>query len=91
MIFHVRILVRLPHDMPVEQVQELRSRELEVAQGFRKQGKILNLWRIAGRFGTHVIFDVADPDELHALLTSLPLFPFADIEVTSLARHPLTI
>jgi muconolactone D-isomerase len=90
MIFHVRILVRLPHDIPVERVEELRTRELAMAQGLRKQGKILNLWRIAGRFGNDVLFDVADPDELHALLTSMPLFPFMDIEVTPLARHPLT-
>jgi muconolactone D-isomerase len=34
---------------------------------------------------------VQDNDELHALLSSLPLFPYMDIQVTALARHPSAI
>jgi muconolactone D-isomerase len=34
---------------------------------------------------------VTDHDELHTLLSSLPLFPFMDITVTPLARHPSAI
>ena len=30
-------------------------------------------------------------DELHAILTSLPLFPFMTMKVTPLCRHPSSI
>ena len=44
-----------------------------------------------GRYANVSIFDVENNDELHALLSSLPLFPYMDIEVTALARHPSAI
>ncbi len=40
------------------------------------------------RFPTTAIHPVADADELHNILSSLPLFPYMDIRVTPLARHP---
>ncbi len=91
MLFHVRMEVRLPHDMPAEQANEIRSREKALAQEIQRRGKWPHLWRIAGRYANISIFDVADADELHALLSSLPLFPFMDIAVTPLARHPSAI
>ena len=51
----------------------------------------LHLWRIAGQYSNVSIFDVADHDELHAILSALPLFPFMQIDVTPLARHPSAI
>lgn len=91
MLFHVRMEVRLPHDMPAEQANEIRSREKALAQEIQRRGKWPHLWRIAGRYANISIFDVADVDELHTLLSSLPLFPFMDIAVTPLARHPSAI
>jgi muconolactone D-isomerase len=37
------------------------------------------------------MFDVESVEELHALLTSLPLFPYMKIEVTPMCRHPSSI
>ena len=37
------------------------------------------------------VLDVASPDELHELLSGLPLFPYMDIRVTALARHPVAL
>jgi muconolactone D-isomerase len=37
------------------------------------------------------IIDVESADELHALLSGLPLFPYLDITVTPLAAHPSAI
>jgi muconolactone D-isomerase len=37
------------------------------------------------------VFDVADNDELHTLLSGLPLFPYMDINVTPLAKHPSAV
>ncbi len=91
MLFHVRMEVRIPHDLPAEQANELKTREKAVAQDIQRRGKWPHLWRVAGRYANISIFDVADADELHALLSSLPLFPFLDIQVTPLARHPSAI
>ena len=51
----------------------------------------LHLWRHAGRYANTSIFDVESPQELHDILSALPLFPFMDITVTPLCRHPSSI
>ncbi|MDK7178466.1 muconolactone Delta-isomerase family protein, partial [Micrococcus luteus] len=37
------------------------------------------------------VFDVESNDELHDILSKLPLFPFMEIKVTPLAKHPSAI
>jgi muconolactone D-isomerase len=91
MLFHVSMDVRLPHDMPVATADALKKTEREKAQALQASGKWRHLWRIAGRYANISIFDVESPQELHDLLTSLPLFPYMAIEVTPLCRHPSSI
>lgn len=91
MLFHVAMEVRLPPDMPAEQANDLKTREKAMAQEIQRQGKWPQLWRVAGRYANISIFDVADADELHTLLSGLPLFPYMDVRVTALARHPSAI
>ena len=47
--------------------------------------------RVAGRYANVSVLDVGSVDELHELLSGLPLFPYLDIRVTPLARHPNAI
>ena len=47
--------------------------------------------RIVGEYSNISIFDVADNDELQAILSGLPLFPFMTAKVMPLARHPSAI
>ena len=54
-------------------------------------GRWRHLWRVAGAYANVSIFDVASHDELHELLSGLPLFPYLTIEVTPLAAHPSAI
>ena len=88
MPFLVQMEVRLPHDMPTEVADDLRAREKERAAEIQRSGKWPELWRVVGRYANVSLFDVESGAELHELLTSLPLFPYMDIEVTSLTRHP---
>jgi len=88
MLFLVEMEVRLPPDMPGEQADDLRAREREVAQRYQRDGRWRHLWRVAGRYANVSVFDVASPDELHELVSSLPLFPYMQVAVTPLARHP---
>lgn len=91
MLFHVRMNVNLPIDMPADQAAQLKQTEKELAQRLQHDGKWRHLWRIAGQYANISIFDVGSVDELHTLLTSLPLFPYMQIEVMPLCRHPSSV
>ncbi|MFC4277674.1 muconolactone Delta-isomerase [Achromobacter aloeverae] len=91
MLFMAQMQVNLPPDMPAEIADKLKADEKALAQRLQREGKWAHLWRVAGRYANVSIFDVQDNDELHALLSSLPLFPYMDIQVTALARHPSAI
>ncbi|MBA5639339.1 muconolactone Delta-isomerase [Duganella sp. LX20W] len=91
MLFHVRMNVNLPPAMPPAQAEELKKTERELAQSLQRSGQWRHLWRIAGQYANVSIFDVPSVDELHALLTSLPLFPYMQIEIMPLCRHPSSV
>ena len=91
MLCCVQMDVRVPHDADPEAVAVLKAEEKSRAIALQQEGKWRHLWRVAGRYANISIFDVADHDELHAILSSLPLFPFMEITVTPLARHPSAI
>lgn len=91
MLYHVRMDVRVPHDVDPVAFDRLKAAEKARAEELQRTGKWRHLWRIAGEYANVSIFDVADHDELHAILSGLPLFPFMQIAVTPLARHPSAI
>jgi muconolactone D-isomerase len=91
MLFHVRMDVRLPHDADSKLIEKLRTDEKARAQQLQLNGTWRHLWRIVGEYANISIFDVESPDKLHEVLTSLPLFPFMQIKVTPLCRHPSAI
>ncbi|AMM87095.1 muconolactone Delta-isomerase [Martelella sp. AD-3] len=91
MLFHVRMDVNIPRDLPGDEVADILAREKAYSQDLQRQGKWRHIWRIAGQYSNISIFDVADNDELHALLSGLPLFKFMQIEVAPLLRHPSAI
>ncbi|KKO62542.1 Muconolactone Delta-isomerase [Janthinobacterium sp. KBS0711] len=91
MLFHVRMNVNLPLSMPAEQAAQLKQTEKELAQRLQHEGKWRHLWRIAGQYANVSVFDVDSVDELHNLLTSLPLFPHMQIDVMPLCRHPSSV
>ena len=91
MLFLVHMQVNLPPDMPAAEADALKEREREYAQALMRDGRWRHIWRVAGRYANVSVFDVASNDELHDLLSGLPLFPYMDITVTALARHPSAI
>jgi muconolactone D-isomerase len=88
MLFHVRMDVRIPHDLDPATRADLVAQEKERALEIQRSGAWPQLWRIAGEYANISVFDVGSNDELHELLSSLPLFPFMTIAVTPLAAHP---
>ncbi|MFS2160308.1 muconolactone Delta-isomerase [Pseudomonas sp. Pseusp122] len=91
MLFQVRMTVKLPPDMPVEQANRLKADEKELAQRLQRDGIWRHLWRIAGLYANVSIFDVADNQALHDTLMQLPLYPYMEMEVTALCRHPSSV
>lgn len=91
MLFHVRMDVRIPHDMDPAVKADLVAREKELAQEVQRSGCWPHLWRVAGEYANVSIFDVESNDALHEVLSSLPLFPYMDVTVTPLATHPSDI
>src|SRR5271169_5713426 len=88
MLFHVGITVRIPNGADPDEIKKLSAQEHERAKELQLQRKWLHLWRVAGKFANSSVFDVDSPAELHEILNSLPLYPFMEVEVTALCRHP---
>lgn len=88
MLYLVRMTVHLPPTLGAAEVTELIRREKELALQLQRDGCWVHIWRVVGRYENYSVFDVADHDELHRILWSLPLFPYMDIQVTPLAEHP---
>ncbi len=91
MLFHVEMAVKLPPDMPTEQAADIKAKEKAYSQELQRQGKWRHLWRIAGSYANVSIFDVTGNAELQDLISGLPLFPYMDIQVKPLCRHPSSI
>jgi len=87
MLFMAEMTVRIPHSLDPAFVEQLKADEKALSQKLQREGKWRHLWRVAGQYANVSIFDVESNDELHALLTSLPLYPYMDITVTPLAQH----
>lgn len=91
MLYCVRMDVNIPRDIPAEEVEAIKAAEKARAIEIQQSGKWPHLWRVIGQYSNISVFDVESNDELHALLSSLPLFPFMTLQVTPLARHPSSI
>ncbi|MFI5695897.1 muconolactone Delta-isomerase [Kribbella sp. NPDC051586] len=91
MLFHVRMDVDLPPDLDPAVRADLLTRERDRAIELQQSGVWPGLWRIVGEYANISILDVPSNDDLHDLLSSLPLFPYMKIHVTPLAKHPSKI
>ena len=86
----VRITVNLPPDMPAGEREELMERERERGRELKRAGTIVDMWRIPGRQANVGIWSAPSATTLHEALTSLPVWRYAEIDVTPLADHHLT-
>ncbi|KGF27692.1 MULTISPECIES: muconolactone Delta-isomerase [Oligella] len=91
MLYLVHMIVRIPRDLPKEEAQKIIAEEKAYSQELQRAGKWVHLWRITGEYANYSVFDVESNDELHDILSKLPLFPFMKIKVTPLAKHPSAI
>jgi muconolactone D-isomerase len=91
MLYLVHMIVNLPASLAPEEAARIKADEKAYSQALQQEGKWPHLWRVVGEYANYSVFDVASNDELHATLSNLPLFPFMQITVTPLAKHPSSI
>lgn len=91
MLYLVRMDVNIPADLPPDEADRLVAAEREYSQALQRDGRFVHLWRVVGAYANYSVFDVESHDELHELLSGLPLFRFISMRVTPLAQHPNAI
>lgn len=75
--------------IPAETLEDLLRRERERAAELASEGHLVRMWRVPGRRANWGLWRAADATELHVFLESLPYWPYMDIAVHPLARHPV--
>jgi muconolactone D-isomerase len=88
MEFLVHIEVRWPPDGDPDEFARLIEAERSRARELALAGTIKRLWRVPGRLANYGLWSADDATALHAAISSLPLFPWLDVEVSPLAHHP---
>lgn len=89
MEFLVHIEQNIPPEMDRDRLAAIRAAERERGERLVAEGKLRRIWRIPGRRASFSLYEVGGPDELHDILSSLPMFPWMDIEATTLGSHAL--
>lgn len=80
--------VDVPHGVDPDYLDKLKAAERDRAQQLQRDGRWLHLWRVVGRYANLSSFAVGSHEELHEILSTLPMGPYLDITVTPLTRHP---
>ena len=91
MLYMVEMVVNLPLDMDKGEADRIKAEEKAYSQALQRDGRWAHIWRVVGEYANVSIFDVQSNDELHSLLSGLPLFPYMQIKVKPLANHPSSI
>ena len=91
MLYLVHMIVNIPSTLAPEEAARIKAEEKAYSQQLQQSGQWPHLWRVVGEYANYSVFDVPSNDELHQLLSGLPLFPYMDIHVTPLANHPSAI
>jgi muconolactone D-isomerase len=91
MLFKVEMDVNVPLDYDAARFAELKEAEKARFQELQSAGTWRHIWRVVGQYSNVSIFDVASAGDLHDILMGLPLYPFMDVRVAALCRHPSSI
>jgi muconolactone D-isomerase len=88
MDYLVHITFTWPAGISAEEQQRLVAAEGVRARELAAAGSLKRLWRIPGQRANWGIWHAADATELHAALSSLPMFPHLIATVHPWAAHP---
>lgn len=89
MEFLVHIEVHRPPTATDTDADALSAAEKVRAVELIEQGMLRRVWRIPGQWAHWGLWEAADPTELHAVISTLPLWKWMRVQVHPLARHAL--
>jgi len=89
MEFLARIEQNIPPDMDAARLAAVKAAEKVRGQELVEAGIMRRIWRLPGRRAVMVLYEVGGADELHEVISSLPLFPWLDVTITPLSAHGL--
>lgn len=87
--FLVHVHVRWPESVPEERRVELRKAQLKRMKELHAQGIFVRMWRVVGSPANWALWQAKDATELHEAITSTPIWPYMEVEVMAMARHPV--
>jgi muconolactone D-isomerase len=90
MEFLVEIELRIPVDLDAGTRAALQEAEVVRGRKLAEAGILRAIWRVPGRRANCGIWSAVNATALHEALVSLPLWPYMDVAVSPLGRHPLS-
>jgi muconolactone delta-isomerase len=86
--FFTTFTVSIPTGTPSDLVEEVDAREAERARELADRSRLLRLWGLPGEHRTLGLWRADSAAEMDTILTSLPLWTWAQVETVQLAPHP---
>jgi muconolactone delta-isomerase len=86
--FLVTFVVGIPPGTDPGEAAEVLAQESRRAAALAAEGRLLRLWRLPGEGRNLGHWQADDATELRAVLATLPLAAWLDIETMALTRHP---
>ena len=88
MEFMVHITNKFPADGDKDLLNQLVKQESARASELATKGVIKKIWRRTGQKSNVGIWVASNATELHAAISSLPFFPWLEVEIWPLSDHP---
>jgi muconolactone delta-isomerase len=86
--FLTTFTVTIPDGMPDQMIDDADAGEARRARELAAQGHLERLWALEMPGRSLGLWRAGDPAEMQAILKSLPLDPWMDVETTPLTPHP---
>jgi muconolactone delta-isomerase len=86
--FFTTFTITIPSGTPGEVADATETSEAERARELAGQGKLRRLWALSGEGRALGLWWASDAAEMQAILDSLPLRGWVDVETIPLAAHP---
>jgi muconolactone delta-isomerase len=86
--FLTTFTITIPPETPSAVADATRAKAADRARELAAQGKLQRLWALSGEGRTLGLWRAGDAEEMEAILDSLPLREWSEVETTKLAPHP---
>lgn len=89
MEFLINIKINWPENMDPVFKEKVSKEERAHAKELAAKGHLVRMWRVPGRRENWGLWRAAGATEMHAIISSLPVWPWMDVTIHPLAKHPV--